>query len=736
MRTPHFCSGCPHNTSTRAPDGSLVGAGIGCHALVMLAPRPNRGQVTGTAQMGGEGGFWLGMAPFVAETHYLQNIGDGTFAHSGSLAVRAAVAAGSHVTFKLLRNSAVAMTGGQQAVGERSLADLVDLLLAEGVSRVVVTSDDPYAASVALHGRTDRVQVRPRESLDEVQRELAEVAGVTVLIHEQECATERRRRWKRGQLERPAERVVINERICEGCGDCGEISNCLSVHPVDTDYGRKTRIHQSSCNVDRSCLAGDCPSFVLVTPGSGSEPASESRSKARPEPRSEPGPALPEPPLPEPTWRLPEHEVTIRITGIGGTGVVTVAQVLATAAATAGQQVRCLDQLGLSQKGGPVVSDLVLSADAVHRSPRVGAGECDLYLGCDLLVAADPRHLAATDPGRTVAVVSTSRIPTSAMVVDPMVAFPSGSSAEAVLREQVRELVLLDAGALARERLGDEQYANMIMVGAAYQSGALPIPAGAIATAIEANGIAVQGNLSAFQLGRRAIVDPTATLVAAASPPTLDALVAARAAELVAYQDEAYAARYRAVVAQVRRREAEVTSTSTELAETVARQLYKLMAYKDEYEVARLALDPAFAAQLRRSFGADAACRIQVHPPALRALGMRRKIGLGPEGQQLLRPLVALRRLRGTAWDPFGRSEIRRVERELIGEYLGVVDELVGALTPVNHAQAVRVAGLPDGVRGYEQIKLRAVAVYRQQMQRELAAFRDLSRPATAPPSV
>ena len=714
VRTPHFCSGCPHNSSTRVEPGTLVSAGIGCHALVMLGSQPERGAIAGTSQMGGEGGFWLGMEPFVAETHCVQNIGDGTFAHSGSLGVRAAVAAGAHVTFKLLRNSAVAMTGGQTAVGQRSLADLVDLLLAEGVAKVVVTSDDPTAARAALRSAKHLVSVRHRDDIEAVQRELAAVPGVTVLIHEQECATERRRRWRRGRADRP-QRVMINERVCEGCGDCGQISNCLSVHPVETELGRKSRIHQSSCNLDLSCLKGDCPSFVVVTTMSDGAGPPSSPGSAAPAPA-----AVARPALPEPTPRVAGGQFRMRITGIGGTGIVTVAQLLATAAALSGKEVRILDQLGLSQKGGPVVSDLVVSDEVLERPPRLAAGECDLYLGCDALVAAEPRHLVAADPRRTVAVLSGAQIPTAAMVVDPGVRFPATAQVEAAVRPAVRELTVVDAADIARDQLGDEQFANLVLVGAAYQLGVLPIDAAAIDGAIEINGIAVEANRAAFRLGRQAMIDSARGEAApggsgSVGPVDIDALIDARAAELAAYQDRAYAARYRTVIERVRRREREATGT-TELTEAVARYLYKLMAYKDEYEVARLLLAPEFEAQLREQFGDDAAYRMQLHPPVLRALGMRRKLSLGPNGQALLRPLLPMRRLRGTRLDPFGHTEIRRVERSLVPEYVAAVDVALAGLTPETLTAAVELACLPDLVRGYEQIKLRAVETYRARL--------------------
>ena len=726
-RTPYFCSGCPHNTSTKPVEGSLVGAGIGCHSMVLFMDPQQVGEITGMTQMGGEGCQWIGMAPFVEANHLIQNIGDGTFHHSGSLAVRAAVAAGVNITFKLLYNSAVAMTGGQDAVGARSVPDLTRLLAAEGVARIIVTTDDPERyRGVRLAPGTE---VWPRERIAEAQRTLAAVPGVTVLIHDQECAAEKRRKRKRGKLATPARRVMINERVCEGCGDCGQVSNCLSVQPVDTEFGRKRRIHQSSCNLDFSCLRGDCPSFLTVVPG-----RAQQRRRAAPIDASA---------LPDPT---PHDSATgsfaMRIVGVGGTGVVTVAQVLATAALMAGRHVRGLDQTGLAQKGGAVVSDLKITTSPVEKAGRLAAGEADLYLGADLLVAADAKHLAAANPERTVAVVSTSEVPTGGMITNPDTLFPDTNSVTRHINAAVRTQVLLDARGLAERLLGDDQYANMLLVGAAYQAGALPVPAEAIERAIQLNGVAVEANLQAFRRGRQAVADPDGLAAALESteptpqpqrpvPPAhrdlvervhaqpgseLARLVAIRVPDLVDYQDRRYAARYADVVERVRAAEERAVPGSTELAEAVARNLYKLMAYKDEYEVARLSLDPALTAQIEAQFGRGARYAWHLHPPSLRALGLNRKITLGQWFRPVFRLLRAMRRLRGTRFDPFGYAHVRRVERELIDEYLRVVDRLLADLTPQTHAHAVEVANLPELVRGYEQIKLDSVAKYRERL--------------------
>lgn len=726
-RMPYFCSGCPHNSSTKVAPGTLVGGGIGCHAMVMFMPEQQVGRVTGLSQMGGEGVQWLGMAPFVDEQHFVQNIGDGTFVHSGSLAIRAAVAAGVNVTYKLLRNSAVAMTGGQDAVGELPLDRLIELLSSEGVARVVVTSDDPKVTRRTV-GR--RVDVRHRDDLLAVQEELALVPGVTVLIHDQECAAEKRRKRKRGTRETPPQRVVINQRVCEGCGDCGSKSNCLSVQPVPTEFGRKTEINQSSCNLDFSCLEGDCPSFLTVIPGKNG--------------RSRPDLATVD--LPTPVATFDAARFTMRITGVGGTGVVTVSQVIATAAVLDGCHVRALDQTGLAQKGGAVVSDLTITATDEPAASKLTRTACDLYLGCDSLVATDPKHLEVADVERTVAVVSTTQVPTGVMVVEPAVSFPGDDKVISRIRASSAQAHFLDARTASTDALGDEQFANIVLFGAAFQAGAVPLTVGSIEAAIRMNGAAVEKNLAAFAHGRRLVAPPVgamaqiasgslgsggtsarpahpvATVVGAEAGSELRRLVDLRVGELVDYQDERYAQRYAGVVERVRAREAVVTGTTT-LAEAVAVGLHKLMAYKDEYEVARLSLEPEFRQNIADEFGADARYSYRLHPPVLRALGMNRKIALGQWFDPAFATLRSLRRVRGTRLDPFGYAHVRRVERGLVTEYQAVVEGLLGELSGPNHQAAVALAALPDMVRGYEDIKLASVERYHARLAELLAEF-------------
>ncbi|WP_433355390.1 indolepyruvate ferredoxin oxidoreductase family protein [Microtetraspora malaysiensis] len=732
-RTPYFCSGCPHNSSTRTSDDTLVGVGIGCHAMIALDGN-GRGTRVGITQMGGEGAQWIGLAPFTEDRHFVQNLGDGTFHHSGSLAIRAAVAAGVTMTYKLLYNDAVAMTGGQRAEGRLDVPALTQSLAVEGVRRIVITTPEPESyrgvrvAPIAT--------VRHRDDLAEVERELAAVEGVTVLIHDDRCAAEERRLRKRGKLPTPAAKVVVNERVCEGCGDCGDVSTCLSVLPVETEYGRKTRIHQPSCNSDLSCLKGDCPSFLLVEPRRSEKPRA-----AAPK-------LVPQPPVEvtEPARRLGDASALIRMPGIGGTGVVTVSQILQMAAHMDGLHAAGLEQTGLAQKGGPVVSDLRVSTEPVAGSLRATPGTADVLIGFDLLGAAADANLAVASPDRTVAVVSTSLVPTAAMVTG-RVALP-GSPADALTRVESAtrgaDNLYLDAHGLAEALFGDHMPANMLLVGAAYQHGCLPVSAESIERAIRLNGAAVEQNLAAFRWGRAAVVDRDAVLAAASpaqatapdagsetAPETLERALATRVADLTGYQNAVYARTYaedvRHVAALAAERAGEEAGARIGLA--YARSLHKLMAYKDEYEVARLHLDPAEKARREEEYGADAVVSVLLHPPLLRALGMKRKIRLRRSAGALFQGLRAARVLRGTALDVFGYAGVRRVERELVGEYRALVRDALARLTPGTADAVAEIAALPEAIRGYEDIKLARVAEYRE---RAAAALARLTAPEPA----
>lgn len=736
-RTPYFCSGCPHNRSTVVPEGSLVGAGIGCSGLAPLMNKDRVGEIVGFSQMGGEGAWWVGMSPFVSRPHLIQNMGDGTYHHSGSLAIRSAVAAGVRITYKVLYNGAVAMTGGQDAVGKMGVPQVAQELLTEGVMKVVVTTDDPGAYRRRSLPRG--VKVRHRDDLLEVQRELAEVDGVTVIIHEQECATELRRKRKRGLATKPKVRAYINERVCEGCGDCGVKSNCLSVQPVDTELGRKTAIHQASCNQDFSCFDGDCPSFLSVVPG---KPQRESGTAA-----------LEATDIPEPLLEAPTTDFSMRMTGIGGTGIVTAAQVIAVAAQMEGLHVRTLDQLGMAQKGGAVVSDLLLSTRPLVGANKVGVGACDLYLGADLLVAAAEGNLAVASPRRTVAVVSRSQVPTGKMVADPTATYPDADTAVDRVLEAARraDSVTLDARRASIALFGDDQFATVLLVGVAVQAGALPLPPARIEAALKLNGVAIETNIQAFRRGRQAVADraafdrlaqvPKRQMVATRTgedlaarflekgPDTLRALVAARAGDLAQYQNSRYAERYVEAVAVVAKQEQSRLGSSGLVASGYAAGLYKLMAYKDEYEVARLSLDPVLLTRMRQEFGPGYRYAYRLHPPMLRALGMKRKLVLGPWFRGAFRLLYAARGLRGTPFDPFGYAQVRRVERHLVDEYRANVLQAMELVTEQNVSMVCELVETPDLVRGYEHIKLANVEKFRAELSRLSRSLR-LAQPA------
>ncbi|BBY66013.1 indolepyruvate ferredoxin oxidoreductase family protein [Mycolicibacterium helvum] len=721
-RTAYFCSGCPHNRSTAVPEGSLAAGGIGCHTLVTMSDRPDS-QVTALTQMGGEGAQWIGQAPFTEVNHIFQNLGDGTYFHSGQLAVQASVAAGVNITYKILYNSAVAMTGAQDAQGALPVPQLANKLALEGVAAIIVCTEEPARYRGAA--MATNVTVWHRDRLDEAQARLRDTPGVTVLIYDQQCAADARRRRKRGLQPVRRTRVVINEAVCEGCGDCGVKSNCLSVQPVDTEFGRKTRIDQSTCNTDYTCLDGECPSFVTVE-----LPERAQKSMA----------PTPEPPLaPEPEQRARiDSAYNVFLAGIGGTGIVTVNQVLAVAALRSGLCVNGLDQTGLSQKAGPVTSHLRLGTGSEESSNRIGQSAADCVLAFDLLTAVDTKNLDYADPERTVAVASTSRTPTGAMVRDPAVTYPDDQQLLQRLDISCRELVSFDALTAAQQLFGNTAPANFLLVGAAYQCGALPIAATAIEDAIELNGVAVKANQRAFNWGRVAVWRPEifAEAVGSRTPgpsrtlPELPAGLLAgfavagptraicerRAAELVAFQDRRTALDYLTVVEEVWRSERQI-GERTEFSEAVARELFTLMAYKDEYEVARLLTDPAFIASVAAEFPGSDTLTYKLHPPALQALGRAKKIGLGPRTHVALRLLARAKRLRGTVFDPFGHTAMRRTERLLDQHYRATVLGRAQTLTAENYDAATAIAESAQLVRGYESVKLRNIERYRTRLR-------------------
>ena len=714
IRTPYFCSGCPHNTSTVVPEGSLVGIGIGCHGMVSLVGNGNRGEFTGITQMGGEGTHWIGMAPFVETEHMFQNLGDGTFFHSGQLAIQAANAAGVNITYKLLYNSAVAMTGGQDATGILPVPQVAAKLIAEGVKEVVITTDDP----AKYKGRSlgPGISVKHRDELVAVQERLRTIAGVTVLIHDQQCAAEKRRDRKRGIVVTPKTRIVIDHRVCEGCGDCGVQSNCLSLEPIDTDYGRKTRIDQASCNLDLSCIKGDCPAFVTVLP------SKQSRTKRK-------GTHVFEP-LPSPTSRAPVEGLTIRMPGIGGTGVVTVSQILLTAAKIAGVSATSVDQTGLSQKAGPVVSTVIIGTPV--------AGRVHLLLGFDILSSVTQANVEGLDPAWSYVIASSHVTPTGRMIGRVGSANLDVALYQAELdgRSDAPSNLYPNASQLTIGLLGSGVTANTFLLGVAYQAGFLPVPDDAINRAIELNGTAVEANRAAFSWGRHWVLDPVAVERAARSAvsvpvdqsgldgltqvggTSLVELVASRRHDLRAYQDHTYADRYVAAVHRVAAAERDA-GTDGSFTTVVAQQLFRLMAYKDEYEVARLLVGGSD--RLEWALGSEIESRTwNLHPPILRSLGMKSKLKLGPWTKPALASLAAMRRVRGTRLDLFGRATVRREERQLIEDYIALVEQQLPRLTD-NAASATAIVGMVERVRGYEDVKMRNLVAYRTELADSLA---------------
>jgi indolepyruvate ferredoxin oxidoreductase len=735
-RTPYFCPGCPHNTSTRVPEGSHALAGIGCHYMAQWMDRDNARYT----QMGGEGASWVGEAPFSKRAHVFQNVGDGTYFHSGLLAIRAAIAAGVNITFKVLYNDAVAMTGGQGVDGPLDVPMVTRQVHAEGARRVVVVTDEPdkYAG---VHGLAPGTSVHHRDELDAVQRELREIEGTTVLVYDQTCAAEKRRRRKRGLFPDPPKRVFINPLVCEGCGDCGVQSNCVAVVPLETELGRKRAIDQSACNKDFSCLKGFCPSFVTVHGAT----VRRARGVAA---ASGDWPALPEP-APPPL----ERPFDIVVTGVGGTGVVTIGALLGMAAHLEGKGCSVLDMMGLAQKGGAVLSHLRIGAEpGAITATRVAPGSADLLLGCDLMVAAGRESLRTVGEGRTRVVLNDHEVMIGDFTRNRDLLYPGSALRRGVeARAGADAVEVLDATRLATRLLGDAIATNLFLLGYAYQKGLVPVSAAALERAIELNGVAVEMNVQAFAWGRRAAHDRARVeaaargeqaprsaepLDSAEAPEPLEALVEQRAAFLTGYQDAAYARRYRELVERVRAVERERGQGLAGLAEAVARGYFRLLAYKDEYEVARLFTDGTFEAQLRDVFEGEFRVEYHMAPPFLArrdpVTGHLLKRAFGPWLLRAMRGLARLRRLRGTALDPFGYTEERRTERALIGEYEAAVATLLEALSPANHALALELASLPESIRGFGHVKAAAVAEARARAAELLGAVHDARAPSAA----
>ena len=706
-RTPYFCSGCPHNTSTRVPEGSQAASGIGCHVMASWMDR----QTVGYAQMGGEGVPWIAASMFNGGRHLFQNIGEGTWYHSGSLAVRQAVAAGANITFKVLFNDAVAMTGGQPVDGPVTAAGIAWSSRAEGVERIAVLSDD-----VAQFDRADYppgTTFDDRARLDAVQRGLREVPGVTVLIYAQTCATEKRRLRKRGRMAPAPRRVVINEAVCEGCGDCSVASNCLSVEPVETPLGRRRRINQGTCNADYSCLEGFCPSFVTVeggTPPVHVPPADiEARAAALPMPDM--------PPLDRP-WDL-------LVAGVGGTGVITVGAVVSMAAHLEGRGASVLDFTGFAQKFGTVLGYVRIAASpGALNQVRIDAGRADAVVACDAVVASSPKASAHYRAGTRVS-LNLAEMPTGDLVLDRDASLCIDERARAVAGAVgAGNVAALDANGIAARVLGDAVLANVLMLGHAWQRGMIPVGSGALDRAIALNGVAPDANRRAFALGRVLAEDPDA--YAAPPPPAalgLDALIEDRAARLADWGGEAAARRYRGTLAAFRDR------TGDAATEVAARALHRLMAYKDEYEVARLHADTGFRERIAAEFGADARVTYHLAPPVLSkgrdSRGRPGKRRFGGWMGAAFAALARMRRLRGTALDPFGRHADRRLERELVGWYEEILRDLPDRMPALGPDVAGAVLAAPLDIRGYGPVKAAAARAVTARVAALLAAEAD-----------
>ncbi len=719
-RIPYFCSGCPHNTSTIVPDGSRAMAGIGCHFMVTWMDR----STSTFSHMGGEGAAWIGQAPFTDEKHVFVNLGDGTYYHSGLLAIRAAIAANVNITYKILFNDAVAMTGGQPLDGPLTPAIIAGQVAAEGVRRIVVVTDEPgkypgghFARDVEVHGR---------EELDRVQRELRDTPGVSVLIYDQTCAAEKRRRRKRGTYPDPARRVLINELVCEGCGDCGVKSNCVSVVPVETEFGRKRAIDQSNCNKDYSCVNGFCPSFVTVDGGTLRRPRGAGDVDF--------------PPLPDPRPPSTARPWNILVTGIGGTGVVTIGQLLGMAAHLEDRGVSVLDMAGLAQKNGAVMSHIRIgNAPEDLHATRIAAGEADLVLGCDIVTGVGAEALSKMRSGRTRAVVNTAMVMTADFTRDADLRFPLGS-----MEKEIEDAVgaeaadFFDATRLATALMGDSIATNLFVLGYAYQQGLIPVSEAAIVRAIELNAVAVDANRKSFLWGRRAAFD-LARVAAIAAPgeirpdsqrlsQSLDELIERRVAYLTAYQDAAYAKRYLDLVVRVREAEASRVPGSEALTEAVARGYFKLLAVKDEFEVARLYAESDFAARVAETFEGDYRLTFHLAPPVLAKpdpeTGAVAKRAYGPWMMKAFRWLAKMRPLRGSVLDPFARTTERRMERALVAEYETLAQEIIDRLAPRSHALAVELASIPEHIRGFGHVKAQSVEAARSTQGELLARFR------------
>jgi indolepyruvate ferredoxin oxidoreductase len=710
-RTPYFCSGCPHNTGTKVPDGSIALSGIGCHFMAQWMDR----NTTGYTQMGGEGASWIGESHFVETEHVFQNIGDGTYFHSGYLAVRAAVASGANVTYKILYNDAVAMTGGQHVDGQLTVPQITKQVAAEGATRVVVVTDEPekYGANA---GFAEGVTVHHRDDYDQVQKHIREVKGVSVIVYDQTCGSEKRRRRKRGTYPDPAKRAVINERVCEGCGDCGVQSNCVSITPLETEFGRKRAIDQSACNKDFSCVKGFCPSFVTVHGG-------ELRRAAKAEKNltSQVFPVLPDPQQPG-----LDESYGILVNGIGGTGVVTIGAIVGMAAHLEGKSFAAMDMAGLAQKGGAVWSHLQIAKQQSDiKSSRLGAGGASLILGCDFVTTASKKTMELAAEGKTSVIVNLHEQMTGGFTRDLNFKFPA-LDLKTTIKNRVgnHNVDFVQATKIATALMGNSIASNMFMLGYAYQAGLLPVTHDAINKAIELNGASIRMNQEAFLWGRRARYDINAVkkLLPSAQqnrdsefeePTSLDAVIERRTNYLIAYQNKAYAQKYQRLIEQLARKEADHQKL-VGITEVAAKYLFKLMAYKDEYEVARLHSDGVFKKKISDMFEGDYKIKYHLAPPLFSRkdpdTGHLKKSEYGSWMSLVFRSLSRLKFLRGTRFDIFGYTAERRMERQLIKDYIEIIDKIVESAEVIN-ADVVRdLLALPDEIRGFGHVKEANVA--------------------------
>ena len=734
-RIPYFCSGCPHNTSTKVPEGSRALAGIGCHYMAQWM-----GRSTETfTQMGGEGMAWVGQAPFSNTKHVFQNLGDGTYFHSGSLAIRHALSSNTRITYKILFNDAVAMTGGQPHDGQLTPQLITQQVMAEGVRKVVVVTDEPEKYPAGYF--SPEVSVFHRSKLDDVQRQLRDFEGVSVLVYDQTCAAEKRRRRKRNEYPDPNKRAFINEAVCEGCGDCGVQSNCVSIEPIETEFGRKRAINQSSCNKDFSCVNGFCPSFVTVEGGKlrKGKASQKMNSEAQRSIAPQVNIGLPSVQIPS----ISSAGYSLLVTGIGGTGVVTIGQLLGMAAHLEGKGVTVLDMAGLAQKNGAVMSFVRFgnTPDALY-APRIGTAAADALIGCDIVVSASKDSIAKLIASRTQAVVNVAATPTAEFTRNADWKFPINSM-EGAISQATLSTQFVDATRLATSLLGDSIATNLFMLGFAWQRGLVPLTSTAIERAIELNEVAVDANKQAFLWGRRAAVD-LVKVTELATPKlakiidvsrklsqSLDELIARRVEFLIDYQSVAYAERYRQLVQKVRDAESKlIASTELPLTAAVARYAYKVMAYKDEYEVARLYSNGQFQERLAQVFEGDYKLKFQLAPPVFSKKNNKGELIKKEYGSWMMSAFSVLARfkgLRGTAFDVFGRTAERKMERSLIADYTALVEKIAESLNAGNHGVALKLASLPEGVRGFGHVKEKHFEQMNTQWQSLLEQFEEAS---------